>query len=234
MHIEKANMRLVTMAVLLGICAPALAQADTAMPTIIHEACAYYVAEKPFEIIVRIEDASELFDPKVIFRERGDRDWKNVPLTKQASEDYGAVIHTGKLRGSIEYFIETFDEHGNGPARLGSPEAPMRMRPTSEQYTCAQVPPRAPAVIAESVDTTPAAPALTEPAPEPAPRGCDQNDRPFYCEPWLWATVGTLALAGGGAAMYFLVFKQEETPPRSQTVTLTISGPDPTAMWSRP
>ncbi|MBI3178884.1 MAG: hypothetical protein HYZ27_04445, partial [Deltaproteobacteria bacterium] len=135
---------------------------------------------------------------------------------------------TAKLRGSLEYFIETFDEHGNGPARLGSPEAPLRMRPTTEEYSCEQVPPRP----AGAPETT--TPALTATVPEPAARGCDQDDRPLYCEPWLWATVGTVVLVGGGAAMYFLVFKKDETPQSSQTVTLTVSGPDPTALRSRP
>ena len=79
-----------------------------------------------FDVLARFEDESQLFDPKVIYRTRSDSHWKHAAFTKSAgTEDFRANIKARELRGPLEYFIEVFDEYGNGPARMGSPDAPI-------------------------------------------------------------------------------------------------------------
>jgi hypothetical protein len=63
------------------------------------------------------------------------------------------------------------------------------------------------------------------PAPPPAPGTCDVENRPLYCEPWLWAAAGGAVLAGAGIAVYFVAIRQ--SPPPASTIELHVTGPDP-------
>ena len=40
---------------------------------------------------------------------------------------YSATLPGATLTGNIEYYLETYDNDGNGPARAGSPEAPYHV-----------------------------------------------------------------------------------------------------------
>ncbi len=204
---------------------------DTLMPRIVHEACSEYEKGKSFTITARFEDESQLFDPKVMFRVRADTHWRPMPFTKDtATDNFVAVLAAKDLRGPLEYFIEVFDEFGNGPARMGSPEAPIRVVPARSPAPCQQVPvPIAPPTIVDAGPVGAATPFVTTPAPPPAPGACDGADRPLYCEPWLWAAVGTAVLAGVGVTVYFVAFAGEEEPPQTRdSVRLIVVGPDPT------
>jgi hypothetical protein len=271
--------RLTVLFVLAGLFArPARAQ-DTLPPSIIHEACVEYLKGKPFDIIARFEDKSQLFDPKVMFRSGGDSHWKQAAFVKGAgSEDFKATIKLKDLKGTVEYFIEVFDEFGNGPARMGSPEAPIKVAASKAPEPCEQVPTSKTVAVTAGSATTPPPP--FPPAPPPAPRSapvdngtktppptgagagakpgagpsprtsgfnimtqpiprqpegpCDRVDRPLYCEAWLWATLGTLVLAGVGVGVV-LALRSDETPPVArESVRLIVSGPDPTAVAPDP
>jgi hypothetical protein len=237
----------VVFTLLLWVAARPAYAADTAMPRIVHEACSEYEKGRPFNIVARFEDESKLFDPKVMYRTRFGSRWKSVPLEKvPASESFQATIEANDLRGPLEYFIEVFDEYGNGPARMGSPETPIRVVAARRPERCEQIPvSTAPPVTTAGSAPTPESPltptssetarptgsmsATTGVAPPPRQGTCDGEERPLYCEAWLWGTVGAVALAGAGAAVYFLVFAgQEESQSPSDSVTLIIDGPDPT------
>ncbi|MBI5508849.1 MAG: hypothetical protein HY903_08860 [Deltaproteobacteria bacterium] len=231
---------------------PARAE-DTLMPSIVHEACAEYLKGKPFEIVARFEDQSQLFDPKVMYRAAGDSHWKHAAFVRDASGmSFRATIKSKDLKGTFEYFIEVFDEFGNGPARMGSPEAPIRVQPSKAPEACEQVPAAAEpmAVTAGSTPAggavspgpggsgpvqTPAASgssasakdALKAPVPPPPSGACDQADRPLYCEAWLWGTLGALVAVGGGVALWLVLSPKDQTPPRRDSVTLQVTGPDP-------
>lgn len=130
----------------------AAAQDDTIPPGIVHEPCEFYVKRGHFEIRARFYDDSPIFDPKVLYRTRS-RKWRSVSFKKEASSpDFVATIKRRQLKGVLEYFIEVFDENGNGPARFGSPEAPVRVRPTKRlKKKCVQIPENAAApVVAET------------------------------------------------------------------------------------
>ncbi len=201
--------------------------ADTLMPRIVHEACAEFEKGQPFEIFARFEDESQLFDPKVIYRTRSDSHWKHAAFAKQeGTGDFRALIRSRELRGPIEYFIEVFDEYGNGPARMGSPDAPIRVVPARTPAACQQIP----AAVEAGTITGGSGPpknGIDERGPEPPRVSCDLVDRPLYCEAWLWVTVGTVAAAGAATAVYFLAFASDDGAPSIDSVTLTVTGPNP-------
>lgn len=225
------------------VAAPASASAaDTLMPTIVHEACLEYEEDKPFVVRARFEDESQLYDPQLVYRLRPSSRWKQTQFAKEAgSEDFTATIEPNDPAGPIEYFIQVFDEHGNGPARIGSIDSPIEVLPARRPAPCQQIPAETAVTVTESSArsaagggdawvaggaTSPGGPtAVTGTAPPPAPGTCDGENRPLYCEPWLWAVAGSVVLTGAGVAVYFLAFRGDEVA--ASTVTLSVTGPDP-------
>ena len=253
----------VLLSVLAGLVSRPARAEDTLPPSIIHEACSDYLKGKPFDIVARFEDASQLFDPKVMYRAGGDSRWKQVAFVKQpGGEDFRATIKVKDLKGTLEYFIEVFDEFGNGPARMGSPEAPIKVEPSKSPEPCDQVPtatsqaaitsgsaptsgsadivteklpPRTGASTqTPTVQTATGSNVMTQPMPMPPQSTCQRDDRPLYCEAWLWGTLGALVVVGGGVGLYFLLRPSASTTPPRDSVTLRISGPDPTTVAPGP
>jgi hypothetical protein len=145
------------------VCSVARAQ-DTRMPSIVHEACAQYQKGKPFKIVARFEDDSQLFDQKVMYRTAQDRRWRTAPLVRDPNgQDFSVTIRAKDLKGNLEYFIEVFDEFGNGPARIGSPDAPIWVIPAKNPAPCIQVPGAAPITNLASSALPIAGPDLTPP-----------------------------------------------------------------------
>jgi hypothetical protein len=236
------------------VLAAPLAHADDVLPPqIVHEPCDELKRGESFEIWARFYDESAIFDPKVIYRVGDSSAWKNAPFSKQpGSDDFMAVIRAKELRGPLEYFIEAFDENGNGPARYGSPDTPIRVAPSNSPKACNQLhessapaatlpsstrpPEHAPPPPVTAAPTTKPITATETPlivtAPPPAaPGSCDQATRPIWCEPLFWGAVGAVAVVGAGVATYFLFFSDDgttETPPANDKVRLNIGAPDPT------
>lgn len=209
------------------VCGASPARAsDTLMPRIIHEACTNFETGTPFVVLARFEDESQLFDPKVIYRTRSDSHWMHASFTKvPGTEDFRAVLKTRDLREPVEYFIEVFDEHGNGPARMGSPDAPIRVLPTRAASPCHQVPTTvAPVTVTEGSKRNTG---IDGKGPPPPRKACDLEDRPLYCEAWLWATVSTVVAAGVATLVYFVGFAGNDDPTPVDSVTLTVTGPNP-------
>jgi len=149
----------------LGTAARSAWAEDRLPPQIVHEPCGFYKRGQPFEIQARFLDESKLFDPKVIYRGRNETFWKNSPFIKQStSEDFSATVKAKDLTGTLEYFIEVFDEWGNGPARYGSPEAPVLVEPSRDPPACRQIP-----VIENQVQITSASTSAASAAPNTAP-----------------------------------------------------------------
>ncbi len=223
--------------VALVICAvaPLSARAveDVLPPSIEHEPCEHYAKGQPFTIWARFKDDSRLWEPKVIFHS-GSLTWKNVPFERSGeNDDFKAVIQAKDLKESVDYFIEVFDENGNGPARFGSVEAPVHLIATANAGPCEQLSALSASYTSVLVPLRTAPPrtdALTA-TPPPPPSRCEGEDPPLYCSPLLWAGIGMVVLAGGGVASYYLAFRPagqpEEPPPR---VRVSVTGPDPTAL----
>lgn len=231
------------------------AWADNDAPQIVHEPCEQYQKGVTYEVVARFYDASPIFDPKVVFK-RGRGKWQNRPFKRlEGSDNFVAKIPAKFLKkGRIQYFIEVFDENGNGPARFGSTDAPVVLTLGTDPVACQQVPDTSPVVLSSSEGSQlPDAPtvekvlaptpptseakpvsdaqkALTTPVVPATGDECEADDAPIYCSVWFWAAT-TAVIAGGGIAAYFLSTAEGEPVSTGATINLVItSAPNPTGI----
>lgn len=223
--------RLSFMLVCLSMAVPAIASADSSMPRIVHEACTEFVRGRPYTISARFEDESQLFDPKVIYRTRAGGHWKHASFKKDGDE-FHVVLLPREMRKQLEYFIEVFDEFGNGPARMGSPDAPIKLKAAKGAEACEQIPKNTEVVVmatgSPEPKPTPVTP-VTPPVKLKEPQGeCSNEVRPLYCEPWLWGGVGAVVLTGIGIGIYFIAFDGDPDKNVPGTIQLRAFGPNVT------
>lgn len=134
--------------------------ADSTEPAITHTPLTEAKAA-PLRVTARIVDESKIF-PQLFHRYDGKPyevplDMKKVKGTKDQYE-----VTVPFQEGALDYFIECYDEFGNGPGRAGSLEKPFHVIVGAEKKTGTA------ALVAAAVaaSTTP----VPAPAPESAPR----------------------------------------------------------------
>ena len=119
---------------------PALAE-DVEPPQVVHEPCDYYQRGQSMKIIAQFYDESKVFDPKVIFRTKKFSTWRSASFRKvPGNQNFVATIPARLLRGGLDYFIQVYDESGNGPTRYGDKDSPIRLLPKRNAPECVQVP----------------------------------------------------------------------------------------------
>jgi hypothetical protein len=184
------------------------AAADTKPPQITHARVTKAALGKSITIRARIEDESAVFAPSVLVRPRGKKEFDSIDM-KRVGEGYEATIPAEQVTADLEYVIEAFDEHGNGPAREGSPESPLLISvfdPTKVK-------------IAPEPEG--------EPKPEVVPKQDDlgakrgQDEDGVEKKWWFWAIIGAAA-AGGATAIFLLT-----APGNVDAVDVLVRGPDP-------
>ena len=79
------------------------------------------------EIAARIIDASRVAFPRLYYRRCGDSRYQSLPLTQVHGTYTGSIPGAAVTVDGIEYYLEAFDVHGNGPALHGTPEQPHRI-----------------------------------------------------------------------------------------------------------
>ena len=96
-------------------------------PTITHTPVATAQPGQPLTLTAMIHSSNGVFQPVLDFRRAGDSAWTKVPLLGSGGDVYAATIPGANLSGDIEYYLEAYDNDGNGPARAGSPDAPFHV-----------------------------------------------------------------------------------------------------------
>lgn len=105
-----------------------LAAADAEPPTIQHFPVRRVDPGVALTVKARISDPSGVFDPGVSWRNAGGDTFKRVPMQAKGGSEFETVIPANAITAAaVEYFIEAFDENGNGPARFGNPQKPIRV-----------------------------------------------------------------------------------------------------------
>lgn len=128
-------MRVVSLALaLLTVLVPGLEAraAAPSLPEIAHEPLEHFVAGSPVTLTAKIRSPAgrRVFTPTAFVRLAGIEGYIRVPMVASDGPDgFVARIPQGLTQTEFEYYLEAFDEDGNGPARLGSPKAPFRVRP---------------------------------------------------------------------------------------------------------
>lgn len=122
----------------------------------------------PFTIAVNAKDQSGVVAPTVYLRRKGApaSDYLAMRMSPAGpSGDYAFEVPAALVSvDALEYYVEAWDEHGNGPARVGSPDNPLAVSIEEEKkVVIAPPPPVAPpaVVLAEPKGATPASASTT-------------------------------------------------------------------------
>ena len=102
--------------------------ADAAPPRIVHTPVREAPANKTLTLQAVIEDESGVFEPTLYYRSAGTRKFSSASMTKTSGSAYVVTIPAAVMATDLDYFLEAYDVHGNGPARFASSEAPQRVR----------------------------------------------------------------------------------------------------------
>ena len=108
---------------------------DTTPPVLHHVAVATAMQGKDLRIAAVItDDKSGAYAPQVCFRNLFSADFECLQLQPAAARDeFEAVVPARAVREGFAYFLEVYDNAGNGPARAGSPAAPIAVSLQDEQ-----------------------------------------------------------------------------------------------------
>lgn len=202
------------------------APSDTQPPIITHVRVTRAHVGKVVPIRARLDDQSEIFAPSVYVRRQGTTDFDNLPM-KRVDDGWEAVLAASDAPATLEYFLEAFDEHGNGPAREGTPESPIRLvviDPLKAVAGPAPEPPpdgEEPAVEAERVVPKDEADSETLVA---APLPPEEEDDSLAGQWWFWTIIG---VAATGAVVAGALALQAQGGTVS-AVDVNVLGPDPT------
>ena len=118
---------------LAGQSAPKLEE-DTTPPVIAHQAVAKALRGQPLRLVATIQDdRSGVFGQQACFRNLYAPDYACAPLVLVGTDQYAVEVPARAVADGLSYFIEAYDNAGNGPARSGAPEVPhtvaMQERP---------------------------------------------------------------------------------------------------------
>lgn len=160
-----------------------MAAVPSAAPTLDHEALSSFPKGEAVILKARIRSpiGKKIFAPTAFIRVAGIEGFARVALEPVAGvpDMFTALLPAGLAQGDFEYYLEAFDEEGNGPTRVGAPKAPLRVKAIASMAT---VPPPPPPVV-EGVSATPAGEATKTAAGRP------------------WQRPVGIGLAVGGAAI---------------------------------
>src|SRR2546421_2366009 len=99
-----------------------------APPAITHAALTQALKGKSVEINARLVGDTGVQGAAVMFRHAGEREYKLLPMGNIGADDYTATIPAAMTTSDLEYYVEAFDQYGNGPARSGAPNVPYALR----------------------------------------------------------------------------------------------------------
>jgi len=126
-----------------------------APPAITHAALTQALKGKPVEINARLVGDTGVQGAVVMFRHAGEKEYKALPMGNIGGDDYTATIPAAMTTSDIEYYVEAFDQYGNGPARSGAPNVPYALRvmdPSPAPVAAAAPPPEAARVHKQALD----------------------------------------------------------------------------------
>ena len=117
-----------TAAAVILLCGASARADDTSPPVISHSPVVRGERGKPTTLTARITDESKIF-PQVFFRFGSSGSYEKPLDMKAVRGQKGQWTATlpPPPGNTIEYYIEAYDEFGNGPARAGDPEKPFRI-----------------------------------------------------------------------------------------------------------
>lgn len=206
------------------------AEADTTAPLITHQRVTRAPAGAAIAIRAQIEDESEIFAPAVFVRPVGQGDFESLGM-RRSNDGWEATIPAEMVTTDLEYFIEAFDDQGNGPAREGAPESPIRIevaggRPSAGASKDGDV--RPPPSSDGNKGPVAPLPGATQTGaglstPNEAGRPKSDDDGGITSKWWFWTIIGVAVTAGIAGAVIGL-----QSKGNVDAVDIQVRGPAPT------
>jgi hypothetical protein len=131
--------------------------ADTRPPVVQHVPVSKAVRDSTVTIQATMTDEMALFAPTLYYRTPGTGEYASLRMQHRSDQCMASL----KITGNLEYWIEVYDEVGNGPTRVGTPEKPLLVTVVESAEALSE------AVVA--VVPPPALPIPATPAPTPGP-----------------------------------------------------------------
>ncbi len=100
---------------------------DNQPPLIEHQPLASAPPKQSITIKAKIVDNSKIAFPRIYYRQVGETKYQFVTMQFKNNLFLADIPAFMVSQKGVEYYIEAFDEHGNGPAHFGEPEAPLRI-----------------------------------------------------------------------------------------------------------
>ncbi|SRR5712691_2632339 len=174
---------------------------DTAAPVIEHKPVTSTERGVKFvAVFAKITDESKFF-PQVFFRYGAGPFEKPLDMKRVMGQKdmWGANI---PVKGDlVEYYVEAYDEYGNGPGRAGDPEKPFRVDTTGEGGAVVTPTPPPPTPV-------PKPPPVVHPPPPPA---AVATRAPSGGRIWTWVVGGTgVGMLAGGLLAGMAVSKADD------------------------
>jgi hypothetical protein len=227
---------------LLAFSASAAARAEDTKPPVIDHTPVTSVTKgsKWVQIFAKITDESKFF-PQVFYRYGSGAYEKPIDMKAVKGEKhmYGGNVPVKEGAPFVEYYIEAYDELGNGPARAGDPEKPIRVDTGLGVASAAPAPAGNP--WARTPATPPAATAPVAPAPAPAASNWSNNSPPPARSAssgggggrtWTWVVGGVGAGVLLGGVLAGAVFKTEDDAYKQRVAENPAQPPSLAAQYS--
>jgi glycosidase len=150
------------------------------------------------EIDARIEDEGGIAFPRLYYRSTGDSEYQVVRMKTEGARVTATIPGFAVRYDGVEYYLEVFDQAGNGPTLHAMPERPHRISVTKSQAV-------APSTQAVATDAPVA------------------GATPWYARWWVWA-IGGAVVAGVATAIAVGVATGEDD---GSLTTLRVRAPMP-------
>ncbi len=198
---------------------------DITAPRVLHEVVRTAALGANLDFVVRFEDQSQIFEPKLYFRRVGEEQYNAIDLIARRDGTWLATIPAALVTRDLEYFLEAFDVFGNGPAWHGTQDHPHFVKVVQATQAGAQ-PPRQ----IEAQGTRSAAGPMTTGDVAP-PAVAKESSGGIATKWWFWTI---LVVAAGGITVGVLCATQTGicVPAQSggtfnQATIRIVNGPDP-------
>ena len=219
------------------VASQAAAARDRKAPVIKHQAVTEAPKGRDLVIVAEIKDRSGLFEPTLYYRVKSGGAFSRSAFVVQKKNIYQAVIPAAELSGDVvEYFIESFDQQGNGPARMGGPEKPLKIKLIAPALTDPVQDPGSTSNSNPPDGSGQASMGSGDPDTAVVVTGVDQgpdkgssDDDEADLTPWIIVGASTLAVVVvGGVVGGVLLWSAANEPPNPPgSVTLQVSAPPP-------
>jgi hypothetical protein len=193
---------------------------DVTPPRVLHEIVRTASLGNNIDILVRFEDQSQIFEPKLYFRRVGEDLFNAIDLIVRGNGTWVGTIPGSVVTRDLEYFLEAFDVFGNGPSWHGTQEHPHFIKVLQQG---AAEPPKQ--IHTERSGMGQAAePMATQALPTPV---VEVHSESVVTKWWFWTIV---VVAVGGISVGVLCATHTgicpSTPVTFSKVTIDVTGPD--------